>query len=265
MADIHQFVAKCVRNHRSDFVGLIHCNYTAQSLRHILIAVTRKRQAASSDRPGFPGPFVDLFGSPVRVNDATDTVESIALDGMRAAIAVTSDNTIALAWSDNRAQIRAATSTNGGISFEPSIRLDQAEEPAYRGFPSISFDQSGDLHATWIDSRFAEDFAEEPADLYYAKVSNGAVQEKNLTANQQTSICGCCRTFINAEAGSLKIAFRNTTAEGFRDPYAITTSKDVEFSAPQAVTSPLWELAGCPMAGADIRGQRSALARRFDR
>ncbi len=194
------------------------------------------------------------FGSPVRVNDATDTVESIALDGMRAAIAVTSDNTIALAWSDNRAQIRAAASTNGGISFEPSIRLDQAEEPAYRGFPSISFDQSGDLHATWIDSRFAEDFAEEPADLYYAKVSNGAVQEKNLTVNQQTSICGCCRTFINAEEGSLKIAFRNTTAEGFRDPYAITTNKDLEFSAPQAVTSPLWKLAGCPMAGPIFAG-----------
>jgi hypothetical protein len=194
------------------------------------------------------------FGSPVRVNDATDTVASIALDGMRAAIAVTSDNTIAVAWSDTRAQIRAAISTNGGVSFEPSIRLDQAEEPAYRGFPSISFDQFGDLHAIWIDSRFAVDFAEEPADLYYAKVSNGAVIEKNLTAAQQPSICGCCRTFINAEEDSLKITFRNTTAEGYRDPYAITTSKDGEFSAPQAVTSPLWELTGCPMAGPIFAG-----------
>ena len=194
------------------------------------------------------------FGSPVRVNDATDTVESITLDGMRAAIAVTSDKTIAVAWSDTRAQIRVATSTNGGASFEPSIRLDQAEEPAYRGFPSIGFGQSGDLHAIWIDSRFAEDFAEEPADLYYAKVSNGAVQEKNLTANQQPSICGCCRTFINAEEDSLNITFRNTTAEGFRDPYAITTSKEGEFSEPQAVTSPLWELAGCPMAGPIFAG-----------
>ena len=194
------------------------------------------------------------FGSPVRVNDATDTVESIALDGMRAAIAVGPDSTIAVAWSDTRAQIRAAASTDGGISFEPSIRLDQAGEPAYRGFPAISFDQFGDLHAIWIDSRFAEDFAEEPADLYYAKVSNGAVQEKNLTAKQQPSVCGCCRTFINAEDESLKMTFRNTTAEGYRDPYSISTSQNGEFSAPQSVTGPLWELTGCPMAGPIIAG-----------
>ena len=139
------------------------------------------------------------FGSPVRVNDEADTVESYAHDGMRAAIAAGSGQTIAIAWTDSRAQIRAAISTNGGAGFDPSIRLDQSQEPAYRAYPAISFDSSGDLHAIWIDSRFAAGGAEEPADLYYAKVSAGDVTEKNLTAEQAPSICGCCRSF-----GSLK-------------------------------------------------------------
>jgi hypothetical protein len=189
------------------------------------------------------------FGLPVRVNDSEETVESFAHDGMRAAIAVGSDRTVALAWSDSRAQIRAAISNDGGVSFAPSFQLDKASEPAYRGFPAISFDSMGTLHAVWIDSRFAENFAEEPADLFYSQVVDGAVTEKNLTADQEPSICGCCRTFINADSGIVKIAFRNTTADGYRDPNAISGTLDGAFAKPQPVSDPLWELNGCPMAG----------------
>jgi hypothetical protein len=190
-----------------------------------------------------------IFGPPVRVNDESDTVESIAHDGMRAAIALAATDKIAIAWSDSRAQIRAAVSHNGGTSFASSIRLDQSDEAAYRGFPSISFDASENLHAIWIDSRFAEDFAEEPADLFYATIANGEVTETNLTVNQEPSICGCCRTFINADKEKLSMTFRNTTADGYRDPFVISGNLDGGFSEPLAVTDPLWEINGCPMAG----------------
>ncbi|MDH3550884.1 MAG: glycoside hydrolase, partial [Gammaproteobacteria bacterium] len=133
------------------------------------------------------------FGAPVRVNDDINTVQSYAHDGMRAAIAVGTGSTFAIAWADGRAQIRTATSADGGQSFQPSIRLDQSGKPAYRGYPAISFDSAGDLHAIWIDSRLAEGMAEEPADLFYAKVVNGIVAETNLTADQEPTICGCCR------------------------------------------------------------------------
>ena len=166
-----------------------------------------------------------------------------------------SGGTIAVVWSDSRAQIRAATSTDGGESFGPSIRLDQSGEPAYRAFPAISLDYSGNLHAIWIDARFAKPGAEEPADLYYAKVTDGNVSEKNLTADQEPSICGCCRTFIRAEGESLKMTFRNTTANNFRDPAAISGSLAGEFSDPQSVSDPLWELQGCPMAGPILAGE----------
>ena len=194
------------------------------------------------------------FGSPVRVNDEIDTVESYAHDGMRAAIAVGEDATIALAWADSRAQIRAAISTDGGTSFAASTRLDQAVEPAYRAYPAISFDSSGNLHAIWIDARYAKPGAEEPADLFYAELSRGQVAEVNLTADQEPSICGCCRTFIRADNDSLTMAFRNTTAEGYRDPATINGTRAGGFSQPLSAGEPLWELSGCPMAGPVLAG-----------
>ena len=214
-----------------------------------MVLTWRERGASGSDLYASVGPPEGKFGPPVRLNDSEETVESFTHDGMRAAIAVGSGGILAVAWSDSRAQIRAAISEDGGKSFAPSFRLDQADAPAYRGFPAISFDPAGDLHAIWIDSRHAEGFAEEPADLFYSRVSAGQVTEKNLTAKQEPSICGCCRTFISAESGALKLAFRNTTADGFRDPFVMSGSLDGRFEGPHPVSDPLWELAGCPMAG----------------
>lgn len=214
-----------------------------------VVLTWRERGDSGSDLYAAVRPANGEFGPPVRLNSNEQTVESYAHDGMRAAIAVAPGNGLAIAWSDSRAQIRAAISEDGGRSFSPSFRIDQADAPAYRGFPAISFDPAGDLHAIWIDSRFAKDFAEEPADLFYARVSDGQVTETNLTAEQEPSICGCCRTFISAESGSLKLTFRNTTADGYRDPFAMSGTIDGQFGKPQPVSDPLWELAGCPMAG----------------
>ena len=196
-----------------------------------------------------------VFGAAVRVNDAIDTVASYAHDGMRAAIAVGSEDTLAVAWADSRAQLRVAVSNDGGQTFEPSIRLDQADAPAYRGYPAIAFDASDVIHAVWIDSRFAEDFAEEPADLFYAELSNGEVAEKNLTEDQVSSICGCCRPFIDSADNSVNIVFRNTTDDGYRDPYTFTKSSDGTWSAALPVGNPLWKLNGCPMAGPILRSR----------
>lgn len=214
-----------------------------------LVLTWRERGASGSNIYTSVRQSDGRFAPPVRVNDTEDTVESFAHDGMRAAIAVGLDRTFAIAWSDSRAQIRAAISTDDGMNFAPSFRLDQAEEPAYRGFPAISFDSNDVLHAIWIDSRLAENFAEEPADLFYSQVVGGTVTEKNLTAEQEPSICGCCRTFINVDSGEIKLTFRNTTADGYRDPFVMSGTLDGEFSDPQPVSDPLWELSGCPMAG----------------
>ena len=160
---------------------------------------------------------------------------------------------LAVAWGDSRGQVRVAESLAGGATWRPSLRLEQVAEPAYRSFPALAYDGEGTLHAVWIDSRFAEGFAEEPADLFYGRVDGRTVEEHNLTADQEPSVCGCCRPYLEATGpGSVRAVFRNTTADGYRDIFAVNGGLDGGFSAPTRVGPPLWKLQGCPMSGPTV-------------
>jgi hypothetical protein len=191
-----------------------------------------------------------VFTQPVRVNDLAETVGSFPLDELRAAFALGPTGELAISWGSAGGDIRVAISTDGGRSFPPSQRLDQADKPAYRGFPAIAYDADGDLHAVWIDARFApRPGAEEPADLFYAKLSRDGVTEVNLTEQQEPSICGCCRPDLVATDDGVRATFRNTTADGYRDIFTLSGEPGAGFTAPQRIGTPLWELNGCPMSG----------------
>jgi hypothetical protein len=190
------------------------------------------------------------FGEPVRVNDEAGTVESYAHDEMRAAVAVGPAGRVGVAWADSRGQVRAAISMEGGTSFAPSIRLEQSAASAYRGFPAVAFDDAGVLHAVWIDSRFAAAGAEEPADLYYARVEDGVATESNLTAEQEPTVCGCCRTYLEVtDQGVTRALFRNASQDGYRDIFTVSAAAGADMSPPARIGQPLWKLQGCPMSG----------------
>lgn len=191
-----------------------------------------------------------IFSTPVRVNDEIETVGSYPMDELRAAVAIGTGGRVAVAWGDARGQVRLAESRDGGATFAAARRLEQVDEPAYRSFPAISYDEAGILHAVWIDSRFAENFAEEPADLFYARVTPDTIKEHNLTADQEPSVCGCCRPYMDSSApDSVRIVFRNTTADGYRDIFAIDGGLEAGFTVPYRIGPPLWKLRGCPMSG----------------
>ena len=186
----------------------------------------------------------------VRVNDEPATVASYPLDELRAAWAMGLEGELAIGWTDNRHQIRVALSRDDATTFEPSIRVERTDKPAYRSFPELAFDGRGALHVAWIDSRFAPEMQEEPADLFYARLRDGTVEELNLTADQVESICGCCRPALNVDPpDTIRITFRNTTKDGYRDIFTLSGSVSDGFSAPVPVSEPLWKLDGCPMAG----------------
>lgn len=191
------------------------------------------------------------FSEPFRINDEPGSVYAYPHDEMRPAIATSPDGMLAVVWTDERAQIRAAVGREHGTAWEPSIRLDQAEAPAYRSFTATTIDSDGALHAVWIDSRFAPQAgAEEPADLFYARLLDGEVTEINLTADQEASICGCCKPDLELAAdGALRAIFRNTTADGYRDIFTISGSIEAGFAPPERVGPPTWKLRGCPMSG----------------
>ena len=190
------------------------------------------------------------FGPAVRVNDIEGSVGSYPMDELRAATAQGPAGEMAIAWGASNADIRVAISTDSGATFAKSVRLDQDEKPAYRGFPAIAFDAQGALHAVWIDDRLSPTPGrEEPADLFYARLSEGQVTEINLTAAQEPSICGCCRTDLTATESGVLATFRNTTADGYRDVFTIAVDENGSSSEPQRTAAPLWKLNGCPMSG----------------
>jgi len=214
-----------------------------------LLMVWREKAADGSNIYVARGLDDGTFSEPVRVNDQPDTVESYPHDEMRAAVATGSGARLAVGWSDSRGQVRAAESSDGGQTFAPSLRLEQVEAASYRGFPDLAYGEDGALHAVWIDSRFAEGMAEEPADLFYARVVDGVVTELNLTAEQEPTICGCCRPNLEIVHGRPRALFRNSTSDGYRDIFTIAGDLETGFEAPTRVGAPLWKLRGCPMAG----------------
>ena len=153
-----------------------------------------------------------------------------------------------MAWSA-RGSIHAAIGVDHGSSFEPAVRLDRAPEGSYIGFVSAAFDGAGVLHAAWIDGRTAPRGMEEPADLYTARLANGVAHEQNLTADQEPSICGCCRTHVSVDGDQVRITFRNTTEDGYRDIWRVDGDTDGHFVAPRRVGPAMWELRGCPVQG----------------
>lgn len=196
-------------------------------------------------------PADGAIGDPVRVNEAPDSVLSWNHDENRPAVAFGPGGAVAVAWTADDGNVRAAVSSDGGATFAPSVRLNQDEAPAYHALPAIAFDAAGVLHGVWIDARDAgHPGAEEPADLYYARVEGGTVSERNLTAGREDSLCGCCRLDLRMTAGEeLAIAFRNAGVDGYRDVYRLAGTADGGFSEPERLGPPMWELEGCPSAG----------------
>ena len=88
-----------------------------------------------------------------------------------------------------------------------------------------------------------------PSDLYVAVVNDGIVTETNLTADQEHTVCGCCRPYIAIdEEGVFDIAFRNEDSNGYRDISRISGTAD-SLGEPQATSPPIWKLNACPSAG----------------
>ena len=206
------------------------------------------------------GQSVDLFMSslaggafapPVRVNDIAGSVNRLPIDEMRQAVATGLDGRLAVAWTDADFDIRLSVSDDGGQSFQPSLRLNRDEGDALQEFPAIDFDDAGTIHAVWLDPRGAPAGFEEPADLYYTAFSptGELLDEINLTQDQESSVCGCCLPHIQArDDGTLAITFRNTTADGYRDPFRIVGTQG-GFTSPAPVSPPVWQIDACPIAG----------------
>jgi hypothetical protein len=189
---------------------------------------------------------------PVRVNSGAGSVNRIQIDEMRPSIDTGPGERVAVAWTDTSFDIQVSISSDGGRSFPPSVRLNRDDTAdILQEFPAIAFDADGRLHAVWLDPRVAGRGLEEPADLYYTLVDADGRPglEENLTADQDSSVCGCCLPDIRVSAdGTVEITFRNTTEDGYRDPFRIT-GRAGAFPSPRRLSPPVWRIDACPVAG----------------
>jgi hypothetical protein len=187
------------------------------------------------------------FSHPLRINHGG--VSRYTGDEARPSVALGPDGAVAVAWTAANHDIMLAVGKEYGEAFDPPVKLNQDQNKAFRTMPSVAFSPDGAAHTVWLDPRAAPKGREEPSDLYYAQAKDGIVKESNLTARQEPTVCGCCRPFISIDAkGGFDIAFRNSTASGYRDISRIT-AKNGSFSEPQPTSPPIWKLGGCPMAG----------------
>lgn len=189
------------------------------------------------------------FRSATRINAVPGSINRITIDEMRAALAPGPDNRLAVAWTDADYDIRLAVSEDGGATFGEPVRLNQDNGDALQEFPAIAFDETGVLHAVWLDPRFAGAPVEEPADLYYARIEDGVVTERNLTADQTATVCGCCLPDLRIDGEAILVTFRNTTDDGYRDPFQVHGTVSGDFGPPTAVTAPVWRIEACPVSG----------------
>lgn len=187
------------------------------------------------------------FSHPVRINHRG--VSRYTGDEARPSVALGPDGAVAVAWTAANHDVMLAVGGNYGETFDPPLKLNQDPGQAFRTMPDVAFSPDGAVHTVWLDPREAPRGREEPSNLYYAQAKDGVVEELNLTARQEPTVCGCCRPFIAVDdKGRIDIAFRNSSESGYRDISRITAT-DGSFSEPQPTSPPIWKLGGCPMAG----------------
>ncbi len=187
------------------------------------------------------------FTHPVRINQRG--LNRYTGDEARPSVATGLGGMVAIAWTAANNDIMLAIGSNYGEVFDTPLKLNQDEGQAERTMPSIAISPDGAVHTIWLDPREAPTGMEEPSDLYYASVTNGAVKESNLTAHQELTVCGCCRPYIAIDdKSSFDIVFRNASAGGYRDISRISGTSG-SLGEPQPTSPPVWKLNACPSAG----------------
>jgi hypothetical protein len=164
-------------------------------------------------------------------------------------------------------EIKTARSRDGGKTFGKPVAVQASGAAGDRGWPSLTIDSAGRVHAIWLDHRALAAAraasggrsAHKPgaphdgvamaqnSSVYYAAVGGSAAIERELTKG----VCYCCKTALAAGAGeTLFAAWRNVYPGSFRDmAFAMSRDGGRTFSAPVRVSEDGWAIDACPDDG----------------
>ncbi|HEY0544701.1 MAG TPA: sialidase family protein [Pyrinomonadaceae bacterium] len=204
--------------------------------------------------------------TPVRVNPEVGL--ATAWRGDPPSVAVGADAAIHVAWTariksqGHESNLYLSTSRDGGVSFEPPVKINDDEKPAVHGMHSMTLDKDGRIYLAWLDERNLSPAAptekhrgemhamESNRELFTAYSEDGGrtVSRNQLVAREA---CPCCKTALAvAPDGRIYVGWRQVLKGDYRHiAVASSVDKGQTFSAPAIVSDDQWVIAGCPVSG----------------
>ncbi|HUP45731.1 MAG TPA: sialidase family protein [Thermoanaerobaculia bacterium] len=156
--------------------------------------------------------------------------------------------------------IRMATSSDGGTSWDEPFLLNRDGRKAEHGFVSVAAVPGGGVGATWLDGRNMtgsdHDHGGGDMTLRYATVdAAGPVDEVELDPR----VCECCATGMTMTAGGPVIVYRDRSDDEIRD-ISFVRRTTTGWSEPKPLRRDGWKIAACPVNGPQIDSAGSRVA-----
>jgi hypothetical protein len=154
-----------------DQAGIVYVAYTRITATAEDIYLTKSLDKGST------------FGTPVKIND-----DSGDYYRGKKEVAISKDGEICVVWTDGRNpngywDIYFATSTDGGVSFGPNIRVNDDHVANWHGTPSLVIDSAGGINIVWEDFRNNGVTPTYYRDVYYAHSDDGIQFSENVKVN----------------------------------------------------------------------------------
>jgi hypothetical protein len=277
--------AGCERTSSTGGTGPIELGLPGLANAHVTLAADGDRVAAAWAASGSKGTDVysavsadggRTFGRPVRVNDLDGDASANGEQPPRVLVKGTSVDVLWVSKRAGVAGIRAAASTDGGMTFTPARSITPSGVTGARGWESAALGADGTVHAVWLDGRNAQPSlssaerasagqaapaatasAAKPAaahhhgdmrqDIYHAMWTGAGAPVETPVA---TNVCFCCKTAVVARGRDVFVAWRHLFPGGVRD-IAVARSADGgrTFQDPVRVSEDNWKIDACPDDG----------------
>lgn len=149
--------------------------------------------------------------------------------------------------------LRLSRSTDGGMTFQPSVLVNDDQQVIGHSFDSLHVAPDGAVHIAWIDGREGK---KESGTFATRSTDQGRTVDKNLKIDENT--CVCCRTAMTSGPdGTLYVAWRKILPGDLRETVvARSTDGGATYSAPVIVGHDRWVFPGCPHRPASVGTDR---------
>jgi hypothetical protein len=198
---------------------------------------------ARSTEPGGP------MGMPVRINRPEETAywrqeaPALVVQGEDVFVTWGMAHSKATPQQPLATELRLSRSMDGGLTFRPSVLVNDDPGVIQHTFDALHRDADGRLHLSWIDGREGK---KEPGTYGARSLDQGQTVTKNVKIDEGT--CVCCRTAVTSgPEGMVYVAWRKIFPGNVRETVVARSADHGEtFEAPVIVGHDQWVFSACP-------------------